>query len=88
VLQLGEDAVRQFAPRLAEVRAEILKAVPAATVSQSGPCISIRACEMIAEARVFLRSRSVPAEEVAAELQRVLAERRKLGVVVSEQRQA
>ncbi len=53
VLQLGEDADRQFAPRPAEVLA------------------------------VILRVRSVPAEAVAAELQKVLAEKVREGVSVT-----
>ncbi|MDM5140436.1 hypothetical protein ACFU5E_11965 [Aeromonas bestiarum] len=83
VLQLGEDADRQFAPRPAEVRAVIVKAAPAATVSQSGLCISIRACEVIAEVRVFQRERGVPADAVARELQQVLAEKVHQGAVVT-----
>ncbi len=83
VLQLGEDADRQFAPRPAEVRAVIVKAAPDATVSQSGPSISIRACEVIAEARVFQRERRVPADAVVRELQQVLAEKVLQGAVVT-----
>lgn len=83
VLQLGEDADRQFAPRPAEVRAVIVKAAPSATVPQSGPCISIRACEVIAEARVFQRERAVQADAVARELQQVLAEKCRRGVTVT-----
>lgn len=83
VLQLGEDADRQFAPRPAEVRAVIVKATPAATVVQGGPCLSIRACEVIAEARVFQRDRSVPIDAVAMELQQVLAEKVHQGAVVT-----
>ncbi|MBL0516220.1 hypothetical protein [Aeromonas caviae] len=82
VLQLGEDADRQFAPRPAEVRAVIVKAAPSATVPQSGPCISIRACEVIAEARVFQRERAVPADTVAWELELVLTEKMRQGVKV------
>ncbi len=82
VLQLGEDAERQFAPRPAEVRAVIVKAASAATVAQGGPCISIRACEVIAEARVFQRERAVPADAVVKELQQVLAEKCRQGIEV------
>lgn len=82
VLQLGEDVERQFAPRPAEVRAVIVKATPAATVAQGGPCISIRACEVIAEARVFQRERAVPADAVAWEMDLVLAEKACQGVTV------
>lgn len=83
VLQLGEDADRQFAPRPAEVRAVIVKAAPAATVSESGPCVSIRACEMMAVVRVLRRDRAVPASTVAMELQQVLADKSRLGVTVT-----
>ncbi|WP_368172586.1 hypothetical protein [Aeromonas sp. R2-1] len=86
VLQLGEDADRQFAPRPAEVRAMIVKAAPVATVAtvaQGGPCLSIRACEVIAEARVFQRDRLVPVDAVAKELQQVLAEKAHQGVSVT-----
>ncbi|WP_324045999.1 hypothetical protein [Aeromonas caviae] len=82
VLLLGEDAERQFAPRPAEVRAVIVKAAPVATVAQGGPCISIRACEVIAEARVFQREQAVPADAVAEELRLVLAEKVRQGVSV------
>jgi hypothetical protein len=82
VLQLGEDADRQFAPRPAEVRAVIFKAVPAATVSQSSSSVSMRACEMMAEARVFQRERGVPADAVAWEMEQVLAEKARQGVSV------
>lgn len=84
VLQLGEDAERQFAPRPAEVRAVIVEAAPVATVAQGGPCLSIRACEVIAEARVFQRDRTVPVDAVAKELQQVLAEKVRQGVTVTE----
>jgi len=80
VLQLGEDADRQFAPRPAEVRAVIVKATP---VAQGGPCLSIRACEVIAEARVFQRESTVPADAVAWELEQVLAEKARQGVTVT-----
>ncbi len=83
VLQLGEDAERQFAPRPAEVRAMIVKATPVAVVAQGSPYISIRACEVIAEARVFQRERAVPADAVAEELQLVLAEKAHQGAIVT-----
>lgn len=83
VLQLGEDADRQFAPRPAEVRAAILRNNPLPRAAPVGRQVSLRVCEMVAEARVYLRNRSVPAEEVAAELQVVLAEKARLGVIVA-----
>lgn len=83
VLQLGEDVDRQFAPRPAEVRAAILRNNPVPRAAPVGRLVSLRVCEMEAEVRVYLRNRSVPAEEVAAELQRVLAEKAREGVSVT-----
>ncbi len=82
VLLLGEDADRQFALRPAEVRAAILRNNPVPRTAPVGRQVSLRVCEMEAEVRVYLRNRSVPAEEVAAELQKVLVEKARLGVVV------
>jgi hypothetical protein len=83
VLQLGEDADRQFAPRPAEARAIIEKPNPKPTrVAFNGPKISMRACEMEAVVRVYQRHRDVPAKEVAVELQLVLEEKLLLGMLV------
>ncbi|WP_279452602.1 hypothetical protein [Aeromonas hydrophila] len=82
VLQLGEDADRQFAPRPAEVRAVILRNNPVPRTASVGRQVSLRVCEMEAEVRVYLRDRSVPAEEVKAELRKVLAEKARQGVSV------
>ncbi|MGE6263827.1 hypothetical protein [Aeromonas media] len=84
VLQLGEDADRQYAPRPAEVRAVIVKgcAEPKSRVAAK-PQISIRACEMMAEARVFLRDHTVSAGVVTWELEQVLAEKVHQGAVVT-----
>ncbi|HHQ4757407.1 hypothetical protein QLG02_18590 [Aeromonas sp. V90_14] len=82
VLQLGEDVERQFAPRPAEVRAVILRNNPVPRTASVGRQVSLRVCEMEAEVRVYLRDRSVPAEEVKAELRKVLAEKARQGVSV------
>ncbi|WP_247626101.1 hypothetical protein [Aeromonas genomosp. paramedia] len=83
VLRLGEDADRQFAPRPAEVRAAIQQRSPASRATPvGGGLVSYRACEMEAEARVFLRCRNVPADEVTSELDVVLAEKARQGVAV------
>lgn len=82
VLQLGEDAERQFAPRPAEVRGAILRNNSVPRAAPVGSQLSLRVCEMEAEVRVYLRDRNVPAEVVAAELQRVLAEKARQGVTV------
>lgn len=83
VLQLGEDADRQFAPRPAEVRAAILQQNPVHRSAPAGCRVSIRACEMEAEVRVFQRERSVPADIMVKELQQVLAEKSRQGVSVT-----
>lgn len=82
VLLLGEDADRQYAPRPAEVRAAILRNNPVPHRAPVGRQVSLRVCEMEAEVKVYLRNRSVTAEEVAAELQRVLVEKAQQGVSV------
>lgn len=83
VLQIGEDADRQFAPRPAEVRAAIQQRSPASRATPAGCRVSMRACEMEAEVRVLLRKHSVPADAVAKELQQVLAEKVLQGAVVT-----
>ncbi len=83
LLQLGEDADRQFAPRPAEVRAVILQRSAVSRASVAGYQVSMKACEMAAEVRVFMRDQSVPAEAVAKELQQVLAEKVRQGAVVT-----
>ncbi|WP_367317676.1 hypothetical protein [Aeromonas simiae] len=83
VMTMAEDTDRQFAPRPAEVRASALGRQPAEVVTSAGPCVSIRACEMMAEARVFQRDRAVLADAVAAELALVLAEKARQGVTVT-----
>jgi hypothetical protein len=84
VLLLGEDADRQYVPRPAEVRAVILQRSPASRTVQVGYQVSMRACEMEAEVRVFQRERAVPASTVAMELQQVLAEKARQGAAVTE----
>ena len=83
VLQLGEDAERQFAPRPAEVRAAILQRSAASRASVAGYQVSMRACEMEAEVRVFQRERAVSADAFAKELVKVLSERSQKGVSVT-----
>lgn len=84
VLQLGEDADRQYAPRPAEVRAVIQLRCPAPRAAPASGCqMSMRACEMEAEVRVFLRDREVPAGSVTRELEQVVAEKVRQGVVVT-----
>ncbi|MBV7439699.1 hypothetical protein [Aeromonas sp. sif2416] len=83
MLQLGEDADRQYAPRPAEVRAVIQLRCPSPRAAPVGCQVSIRACEMEAEVRVFQRDRTVPADAVTRELEQVVAEKMRQGVAVT-----
>ncbi|MGY3959511.1 hypothetical protein [Aeromonas popoffii] len=83
VLQLGEDADRQFAPRPAEVRGVILRNNPVPRAAPVGRQVSLRVCEMEAEVRVFLRDRAVPADSLAWELKQVLAEKVRQGATIT-----
>lgn len=84
VMELASDTKRQFAPRPAEVKEAILAQVKASQpVAPTGQTISIRACEMIAEVRVFKREQSASADLVAAELASLLAGLRQRGVTVT-----
>ncbi|MDX7609464.1 hypothetical protein [Aeromonas caviae] len=83
VLELAGDTSRQFAPRPAEVKAAILQRNPVPKCAPVGRQISIRACEMQAEARVYVRDRQVTDEAVQAELQQILTELRSEGVTIT-----
>lgn len=83
VLELAGDTSRQFAPRPAEVKAAILQRNPVPKCAPVGRQISIRACEMQAEAMVYVRDRQVTDEAVQAELQQLLAELRSEGVTIT-----
>lgn len=50
---------------------------------RSSPNVSMRACEMMAEVRVFQRERAVPADAVAWEMELVLAEKARQGVTLT-----
>ncbi|RQM76323.1 hypothetical protein EHZ47_09025 [Aeromonas jandaei] len=84
VMGLASETNRQFAPRPAEVKAEIMASLAAEQpVAPTGQIISIRACEMIAEVRVLKREGAAPAELVAAELASLQASLRQRGVTVT-----
>ncbi|MGL6581100.1 hypothetical protein ACSZNR_07070 [Aeromonas caviae] len=83
VLELADDAGRQFAPRPAEVKAAILQRNPVPMSAPVGCRVSLRACEMQAEARVFVRDRQVTDEAVQVELLQVQAELRREGVTIT-----
>lgn len=88
VMELASDTKRQFAPRPAEVKEAILARVKASQpVAPTGQTISIRACEMEATVRVYLRvgkvDELVTDDAVAAELQSILTDKRRAGVTVT-----
>lgn len=80
VLDMAADIERQFAPRPAEVRAEILRRLP------PEPCrllFSIGACEMEATVIVLKRDGEVTREAVKIEMERILADRRERGYTIT-----
>lgn len=84
VLMLANDTTRQFAPRPAEVKAAALAMLaPVQSAAPIGQTISVRACEMIAEARVFMRSGAVRLDELQGEIAAVMGEMRQRGAVIS-----
>jgi hypothetical protein len=83
VLKMAEDTERQFAPRPAEVRAVIQYQEPDVKAEPVAPQISIRACEMCAEAMVFVRDHHVTAEAEQVELELLLTELQRQGVIIT-----
>jgi len=86
VLQLGEDADRQFAPRPAEVRAEIVRRFPTTSAMQSKSprlVVSIRACEMEATVTILQRGDVVTCDAVKIEMERILTDRRQRGYTIT-----
>ncbi|ELC7279633.1 hypothetical protein RJO76_000656 [Aeromonas veronii] len=82
---MAADIERQFAPRPAEVRAEILRRQAAAAAPTREPrlAISIRACEMEATVIVLQRDGDVTSGAVQVELDRILTERRQRGYTIT-----
>jgi hypothetical protein len=84
VQDMAADVERQFAPRPAEVRAEILRRLPAAApVASPRLAISIRACEMEATVTVLQRDGVVTDGAVQVELERIITERRQRGYTIT-----
>ena len=85
VQDMAADVERQFAPRPAEVRAEILRRQPATAAPARAPRLemSIRACEMEATVIVLQRDGDVTSEAVQVELDRILTERRQRGYTIT-----
>lgn len=85
VQDMAADVERQFAPRPAEVRAEILRRQPATAAPAMEPrlVISIRACEMEATVIVLQRDGDVTSDAVQVELDRILTDRRQRGFTIT-----
>ena len=73
----------EFAPRPAEVKASILQRNTVPKSAPVGRQVSLRACEMQAEALVYVRDREVTYEAVQAELQPLLAQLHREGVTIT-----
>ncbi|MCR4454210.1 hypothetical protein NTB88_14470 [Aeromonas salmonicida] len=81
---MATEAERQFAPRPAEVLAEIFRRLPAAAPAESTRlAISIRACEMEATVTVLQRDGVVTDGAVQVELERIITERRQRGYTIT-----
>ncbi|MFR9719657.1 hypothetical protein ACL00X_09895 [Aeromonas diversa] len=85
VQDMAADVERLFSPRPAEVRAEILRRLPATAAPTRAPRleISIRACEMEATVIVLQRDGDVTDDAVQAELDRIVTDRRQRGYTIT-----
>jgi hypothetical protein len=86
VLDMAADVERQFAPRPAEVRAEILRRFPISSAARSKSprlVISIAACEMEATVTVLLRDGEANGDAVQAELDWIVTDRRERGYIIT-----
>lgn len=80
VLDMAADVDRQFAPRPAEVRAEILRRLLPEPRQLE---FSIGACEMEATVIVLKRDGEVTREAVKIEIERILTDRRQRGYTIT-----
>lgn len=77
---MAADVERQFVPRPAEVRAEILRRLPP---EPRQLLFSIGACEMEATVIVLKRDGEVTRESVKIEMERILNDRRARGYTIT-----
>ncbi|HHQ4530665.1 TPA: hypothetical protein ACSP1Y_004497 [Aeromonas hydrophila] len=84
VLDMAADVERQYAPRPAEVRAEILRRLPPTERTKSHQLqVSIAACEMEATVIVLKRDGEVTREAMKIEMERILTDRREGGYTIT-----
>ncbi len=84
VLDMAADVDRQFAPRPAEVRAEILRRLPPAVRTKPHQLVfSIAACQMEATVTVLQRDGEVASDAVKIEMERILTDRRERGYTIT-----
>lgn len=83
VLDMAADVDRQFAPRSAEVRAEILRRFPPVRTKLRQLVFSIAACQMEATVTVLQRDGEVTSDAVKVEMERILTDRRQRGYTIT-----
>jgi hypothetical protein len=83
VLDMAADVDRQFAPRPAEVRAEILRRLPPVRTKPRQLEFSIAACQMEATVTVLQRDGIVTRDAVKVEMERILTDRRQRGYTIT-----
>lgn len=84
VLDMAADVERQYAPRPAEVRAEILRRLPPAVRTKPRQLVfSIAACRMEATVTVLQRDGAVTSDAVKVEMARILADRQERGYTIT-----
>ncbi|MGL6050403.1 MAG: hypothetical protein ACRC16_10425 [Aeromonas salmonicida] len=83
VLDMAADVDRQFAPRPAEVRAEILCRSPLVRTKPRQLVFSIAACQMEATVTVLQRDGEVTRDAVTIEMERILTGRRQRGYTIT-----
>jgi hypothetical protein len=83
VLDMAADVDRQFAPRPAEVRAEIQRRLPPVRTKSRQLEFSIAACQMEATVTVLQRDGEVTRDAVKIEMERILTGRRQRGYTIT-----
>ncbi|MDF2415468.1 hypothetical protein GWQ22_19145 [Aeromonas sp. 1HA1] len=84
VLDMAADVDRQFAPRPAEVRAQMLRCLtPIVRTKPRQLEFSIAACQMEATVTVLLRDGEVTSDAMKIEMELILTDRRQRGFTIT-----